>query len=88
MGDQDGSGGVGRGEHAVVEVRHIAFVGQVGDVQRHLHPVQHADIVECVAVAEVDGRVGAAALIVGVGVEALARVLALKGRARSRPSSG
>src|ERR1700753_279692 len=78
VGDQDAASGIGRREHAVVEVRGIATVEHVGDVDRQLRAIQPAKRTEVVTGTQIERGVAAKALIVGVGVVAPAGELSFK----------
>src|ERR1700712_2455620 len=75
---QDAARGIVRREHAVVEIRGIAQVGQVGDVKRQFRAAQPAKGAEVVTETKVEGGVDIEALVVGVCIVALAGELALQ----------
>src|ERR1700744_1131746 len=64
---QDGAGGVVGREHAVVEVRGVTTVGQVGDIERQLGALQAAESAEVVDKSGGQGVLGVEALSGGLG---------------------
>ncbi|KAG1249964.1 hypothetical protein G6F68_013055 [Rhizopus microsporus] len=70
------AGRVAGREHARIQVAGVTLVGQVGHVERQAHALGETDLAEVIATGQVEHGEATAALVVGVGVEALAGVLA------------